>query len=367
MIIPFFLMNRGCPHCCLFCNERLTAGDRPEQITAEAFAQTIDACLAGGMRRKGPAEIAFYGGTFTAMDLAEQRRLLGLAAPYLADGRVSAIRISTRPDEIDAGRLDLLADHGVATVELGAQSLDDGVLAASRRGHRAADTVRSLGLLKERGFKTGLHLMAGLPGDSPERFAKTVERTIALGPDTVRIHPTLVLRDTALAQAFRRGDYLPLGLFEAVELAKQALRAFAAAGISVIRLGIQTTRELEEPGAVIAGPFHPAFRSLVETSLFLEMAAALLSSAGRDDMALRVSGAASGPATVRFVLSPADVSNFRGRGQENLASLKRRFGLGEICIATDPGLPRGTLVLTNGKSEWRTGPAGRIDLRQFSR
>jgi hypothetical protein len=211
--------------------------------------------------------------------------------------------------------------------------------------------------------------MAGLPGDSPERFLKTVAHTIVLHPDTVRVHPTLVLRDTPLAEAFRRGDYLPLGLFEAVELAKQALRALAAAGIPVIRLGLQTTRELEEPGAVIAGPFHPAFRSIVEASLFLEMASALLSFAGGVDTVLQASpaGSAAGPAAVRFTLSPADVSHFCGRRQENLASLKRRFGLGEIRIATDRGLPRGTLVFTDGKRRLQTDLAGRIETCQFSR
>ena len=280
MIIPIFLMNRGCPHRCLFCNERLTAGNRPERITEAAFTETVRTHLAGAGRKSGPVQIAFYGGTFTGMEREEQRRLLELAAPFLREGTVDGIRISTRPDGIDAEGLDLLRTSGVTTVEVGAQSLHDEVLLRSRRGHTAADTVRAVTLLREKGFETGIHLMAGLPGDSPDRFAETIDRVIALRPDMVRIHPTLVLRDTPLAEAFREGIYLPLGLADAVDLCKNALKALTAAGIPVIRLGLQTTRELEEPGAVVAGPFHPAFRSLVETALFLEMAAALLSSAG---------------------------------------------------------------------------------------
>ena len=365
LIIPVFLMNRGCPHRCLFCNERLTAGDRPQSVTEAAFAETVRAHLASTPRRRrprGPVQIAFYGGTFTGIEREEQRRLLGLAAPFLREGKIDGIRISTRPDGIDAECLDLLGSFGVTTVEVGAQSLDDEVLLFSRRGHTVADTVRAVRLLKERGFQTGLHLMAGLPGDSPDRFAATISRVIALRPDMVRIHPTLVLRDTPLAEAFRKGDYLPLDLTEAVHLAKNAFKALAAAGIPVIRLGLQTTAELEEPGAVVAGPFHPAFRSLVETALFLEMAEALLDAAGRENgfPAISPPNAGAGSLNVRFALSPADVSNFFGSGRENIALLKRRFHLDEIRITPDPALPRHTILLTAGKIRLQTDLSGQV-------
>lgn len=361
LIIPFFLMNRGCPHRCLFCNERLTAGDHPE-ITDAAFSETVRTHLAGAGRRSGPVEIAFYGGTFTGMKRDEQRRRLELAAPFLREGTVDGIRISTRPDGIDVECADFLRASGVTTVEVGAQSLDNEVLLRSRRGHTAADTVRALLLLKERSLKTGLHLMAGLPGDSPDRFAETIARVIALRPDMVRIHPTLVLRDTPLADAFRRGDYLPLGLTDAVDLAKHALRALTAAGIPVIRLGLQTTRELEEPGAVVAGPFHPAFRTLVETALFLEMAASLLEAARREHGFPDVPPTESGVCRLdaHFALSAADISNFCGHRRETIATLKRRFDLAEIRIESDPSLLRYTLVLTAGKRRLQTDLSGEV-------
>jgi histone acetyltransferase (RNA polymerase elongator complex component) len=362
MIIPFFLMNRGCPHRCLFCNERLTAGDRPERIMDAAFAETVRAHLAGAGRKGGPTEIAFYGGTFTGMEPEEQRRLLDLAAPFLREGTVDGIRISTRPDGIDAECLDFLRSSGVTTVEVGAQSLDDEILLRSRRGHTAADTVRTLRLLKTLGFKTGLHLMAGLPGDSPDRFAETIDKAIALRPDMVRIHPTIVLRDTPLADAFREGNYLPLGPADAVDLCKNALKKLTVAGIPVIRLGLQTTRELEEPGAVVAGPFHPAFRSLVETALFLEMATDLLETAGPETGLPAIPPAETGAvgSTVHFALSPADVSNFCGRRRENIVILKRRFHIEDIRIASDPALPRRTLVLASGKRRLQTDLSGKI-------
>jgi len=351
LIIPIFIMNRGCPRRCLFCNERLTAGDRPESISAEAFRETVDTCLGSAGRKGGPVQIAFYGGTFTGMAQEEQERLLALAAPFLGDGTVDGVRISTRPDEIAPEKLAFLASSGVKTVEVGVQSLDDAVLSRSRRGHSAADAVRAVNLLKERGFETGLHLMAGLPGDSPERFAETIRKVIALRPDMVRIHPTIVLAGTPLAADFREKRYIPLTLAEAVDLCKNAIKKLAAAGIPVIRLGLQTTRELGEPGAVLAGPFHPAFRALVESAIFLEMAAALLAAAGE--------GRAAVPAAV-FSLSPADLSNFLGRRRANIAALKRRFRLTALRVVSDPAIPRRTLVLKAGGRILQTDWSGVI-------
>ena len=348
MIIPFFLMNQGCPHRCIFCNERLTAGNLPESITEATFTKAVRAHLDSAGGKRSPAQIAFYGGTFTGMEQKEQRRLLELAAPFLREGRIDGIRLSTRPDEIGSEELDLLKAFGVTTIEVGAQSFDDEVLLHARRGHTAADLARALVLLKERGFKAGVHLMAGLPGDNRDRFQQTIDRVIDIGPDTVRIHPTIVLRDTALAAAFREGRYLPLTLAEAVGQCKDALKKLTAARIPVIRLGLQTTRELEEPGAVVAGPFHPAFRSLVESSLLREMAAALLAAAGSREN------------TASLTLAPANFSTFPGERRGNIVYLKESFGLTDIRLVADPGLPRLTLLLRIGGRTLRADSAGTV-------
>jgi histone acetyltransferase (RNA polymerase elongator complex component) len=330
-------MNSGCPHRCIFCNENLTAGNYPSQITACAFNETIGNYLKNSDEGE-TVQIAFYGGTFTGMELSEQKRLLDCAAPFLQSGEVDSIRISTRPDEIDAANLDFLKLSGVATVEIGAQSFDDGVLLESHRGHTAEDSVRAMKLLRERGFTTGIHLMVGLPGDSPERFTRTIEKTIALHPDTVRIHPTIVLRDTVLARDLRDKKYKPLSLEEAIEASKEALKKFTAAGIAVIRLGLQTTKELEEPGAVVGGPFHPAFRSLVEGAIFLEMAQRLLDHAVVEKNA------------VNFFVSPSDVSRITGMKRKNMTALKDIFSLKKIKIISDPSQKKGTLAMEeNGR------------------
>ncbi len=350
MIIPFFIMNRGCPHRCIFCNERLTAGGHRERIEERAFVETVRAHLSCGRRKTIPVQIAFYGGTFTGMDLHEQIRLLALAAPFLREGAVDGIRISTRPDEIAAEGLDLLRSLGVTTVELGVQSLNNEVLLRSRRGHTEADTFSAMSLLRKMGFTTGVHLMAGLPGDNEERFAETIDKTISLHPDTVRIHPTIVLKNTLLADAFQEERYKPLTLAEAVTQCKNALKKLTAARIAVIRLGIQTTRELEEPGAVVAGPFHPAFRSLVESSIFLELALDLLAAAK------------IGPGPATFTVAPADASNLYGHRRTNIASLKERFDLNEIRITVNPALARYELVLTTGEKSFKADRYGDITI-----
>jgi histone acetyltransferase (RNA polymerase elongator complex component) len=340
LIIPIFVLHQGCPQRCIYCNEEKAVGADQPRITEAGMRETVAAGLTGRRRKKGPLQIAFYGGNFTGIDRERQRELLELANVFIREGLVESIRISTRPDYIDAEGLDFLKKYNVRTVEIGAQSLADDVLLMSRRGHTAADVSRAMELLQSRGLETGIHLMVGLPGDSSEGFARTVAATIALAPDTVRIHPTLVLAGTELAAMWARGDYQPLSMAEAVIACKQALSKFTAAGIPVIRLGLQTTPALEKPGSIMAGPYHPAFRSLVEEAIFFDMAAQLL-----DRLKSR-----GGEATC--YLSPGDVASFRGPKNRNLAAIKEKFPQSSLTVAVDPNQPRGCLVVTAaGKTE----------------
>ena len=331
MIIPFFIPNGGCPHRCIFCNPERTAGPQPARISAGHFEERVRSHLRSARTKPGDVQIAFYGGNFTGLARTEQIRLLERAGKFIASGEVHSIRISTRPDHIDAERLALLKAYGVRTVEIGAQSMVDGILQAAERGHSAADVERAVGLIQREDFHAGVHLMAGLPGERRGDFEYSVERVIALQPDMVRIHPTLVLAGTPLAARYREGNYEPLALPEAVAWCRYALRRFAEAGIPVIRVGLQSTPEMEKEGSILAGPYHPAFRSIVESSLFLDMAASLL---------------ATHPVRGRQIVltsAPADESRLRGQKNENVVSLKRRFGLADLAIAADPGQEKGTL------------------------
>lgn len=337
MIIPFFIAYQGCPNRCIYCNVHKTAGTFSGKITEDAFRKTVEEYLNHPKRKANGAEIAFYGGNFTGMSKDYQTELLGFAGRFMEKGLVQGVRISTRPDSIDNESLDMMKRCGVTTVEIGAQSMMDEVLRLSNRGHRASDVSAAVEKLKDRGFKTGIHLMAGLPGDSQAGFEFTIGEAISLGPDMVRIHPTIVLEDTGLAELFLNGAYRPLSMPEAIDMCKSALRRFGEAGIAVIRVGLQTTREMETAGGIIAGPYHPAFRSLVEESMFLDMASAMLT-------AREISGQ-----EVIFSLSPKDVSCFLGHKNKNMHTLKEIFGLIKIDISLDPAQQRGTLAIADGR------------------
>jgi len=338
LIIPIFVIYHGCPNRCVFCNEKITAGDFPDRITEDTFRETVYRYLNNKRRKADNIQIAFYGGNFTGIDRTYQTRLLGFAQHFIEKGLVNSIRISTRPDYIDNESLNLLENSHVRTVEIGAQSMVDEVLNLSNRGHSAADVKNGIRILKKRGFETGIHLMVGLPGDTGSRFEYTVDETIALHPDTVRIHPTIVFSDTALAESYRNGDYRPMTIGEAIEHCKYALMKFEKADIPVIRLGLQTTREMEEDDSIVAGPFHPAFRSLVEGSIFLDMASSLLEQTRIRDK------------EITFTVSPGDVSNLRGLRNQNLSTLKGQFKLTKISVKTDPDQERGMLVM-NGREK----------------
>jgi len=334
LIIPIFVIYKGCPNRCVFCNERIAAGDYPDGVTGNTVRAVCDRHLGKSGRKFD--QIAFYGGNFTGTNRDYQIELLDAAKGYVDAGMVGSIRISTRPDYIDDERVDLLTRYPVSTVEIGAQSMVDEVLSASGRGHSSDDVRKAVRLLKEAGFKTGVHIMAGLPGDTREGFEYTVEEIIDLQPDMTRIHPTIVFGDTPLAEAYRKGTYEPLSLDGAVDLCKGALLRFQKAGIPVIRLGLHTTKEMISDGSIIAGPFHPAFRSLVEGSLFLDMATALLGSADPEHK------------DIVFSVAPQDVSNLRGMKNRNIRILKESFGIPEIHVRENAEQERGSLKIIQG-------------------
>jgi len=330
MIIPFFIPHSGCPHQCVFCNQKKITGES-RQADAAAIPQTVRKYLDSHTGQE-PVEIAFYGGSFTALPFESQRTYLNAASPFLASGKIQGIRLSTRPDAISRGTVSLLQEYRVSTVELGAQSMDDSVLIRSGRGHTTADTRNAARLLREHHFTIGLQLMPGLPGDSPETFMKTVDRVIELQPDFVRIYPALVIKNTPLHGLFTAGLYSPLSLEEAVSLCGSALRRFNQAGINVIRIGLQPSEELERPGTIVAGPYHPAFRQLVEASLFLDAMRAEFVEQRRDK------------GTAVFRVNPADLSVATGQKRSNITVLSLEFGI-DVRILPDESIPRGTIHL----------------------
>jgi hypothetical protein len=283
---------------------------------------------------KREKQIAFYGGSFTAIHREDQILYLKEVQPFLASGLIDSIRISTRPDALSEEILALLKEYGVKTVELGTQSMIDEVLLLAKRGHSTKDTISAASKLRKWGFEVGIHLMIGLPGDTFDRFLQTLDQIIDLKPDFVRIHPTLVLKGAPLETLWRSGKYSPLSLDEAIQWLKRGILKLEAASIPVARVGLQPTQDLERN--LLAGPYHPALHQLIDSAIFFDMAKHLL----------QISS--NGPQTF-FLCHPKEVSNLKGQRNENILKLKDRVQLGEIIVQTSEDVPRGSLILKSSR------------------
>lgn len=262
--ISIFVPFAGCPQQCSFCQQQTITGQL-HQPTPQEVRQNIETAL----KRKGyDYEIAFFGGSFTAIDRDYMRSLLDAAYPYVADGSVKGIRISTRPDAISEEILTLLKAKGVTAIELGAQSMDNEVLAANRRGHTAEDVITAAALIKQAGFELGLQMMIGLYLDTDETALETAKKIIALQPDTVRIYPTVVLKGTYLAELYEKEVYRPQTVDDAAALCTKLVPLFQKANIRIIRLGLHAGKDIETNK--VAGAYHPAFGEIVESRFMLE-------------------------------------------------------------------------------------------------
>ena len=257
--IPVFVSHRGCPNDCVFCNQKRITG-QSGSVTGEDVKKIVSEWLS---YIKGEAEIAFFGGSFTGIDINQQRELLSAAKSFVDGKKITGIRLSTRPDYINEEIIEHLLSFGVTTVELGAQSTDDAVLKASRRGHTAEDIKRASRLIKDSGMNLGLQMMTHLPLSDDEKDMKTCLDFIKMAPSEVRIYPTLVLKDTCLCDMYERGEYTPATIDEAVELTAILTDKFEKSGIRVIRTGLQPSDSLTE--GYVAGPFHPAFGEMAQS------------------------------------------------------------------------------------------------------
>ncbi len=266
-ILPIFIPHAGCPHQCVFCNQKTISG---QKNAAESGAREQIARWLQWLRPSTDNEAAFYGGSFTALDSDLQERLLLLTDELLERGVIGSVRLSTRPDYIDDKKLELLRKHGVRLIELGVQSLDDRVLAAAGRGHTAADVVQAMEQLRAYDFKTGLQLMVGMPLQNFSSLQDTVAQVIKLQPDIARIYPLLVIKGTPLAASWVKGEFQPLSLEEAIRQSAWVYDKLTTNGIKVIRVGLQPDDELCAPGNILAGPFHPSIGELVQSFLVRE-------------------------------------------------------------------------------------------------
>ena len=320
-IIPIFLSHRGCPNDCVFCNQKkITA--RAGDVTPTDVSKTVETWLTTlGTLEPQEIELAFFGGSFTGIPLEEQTAFLQIAKTYKDAGRIGKLHLSTRPDYISPQILDNLKTYGVDVIELGVQSFDEEVLRLSGRGHHADIVYQSAALIKDYGFTLGIQLMVGLPGDTLEKDIFSAKETVKIAPQLARLYPTVVLRDTALYDAYRSGTYTPLAEAEAVERTKAMYEILDSAGINIIRVGLKSSD-------IMAGEtaFHPAFRQLVEGSIArdrLEMQlAALLACPAAPDLQNRSTAAPSAVRTSAALPQPCRAVVFSA----NTRSYNHLFG-----------------------------------------
>jgi histone acetyltransferase (RNA polymerase elongator complex component) len=335
-IIPIFIPQDSCKHSCIYCNQPAVVGRKkpykPEEI-AELIHKSLTTIKPTQFGNKPSIEVAFYGGSFTELPHVLQKAYLEAAIEAMKGEDFHGIRISTRPDSINLQILKLLKKYNVVMVELGVQSMDDEVLHKINRGHSAKDVVKATRLLQSYGFNVGHQLMIGLPGENKESLKMTAEQVLFLSPHTVRIHPTLVIKDTALAQLYTAGHYTPLELDEAINICKKLVVQFENGGIKVIRIGLQGTISLENRGTILAGPYHPAFGQMVRGAIFLDALVAVL-----DKMKIISK-------SIIIRVFPSNLSYIYGLKKANIQYLQHRYGLNDVQVETDSNLKEDIISL----------------------
>ncbi len=315
--ISIFVPHIGCPNKCSFCNQCHISGAVLAPTPEDVKSAVLVAANSKNYCSKN-TEIAFFGGSFTAIDREYMLSLLKAAKPFVKEGKVSGIRVSTRPDAINEEILKLLKEYGVTAIELGAQNMSDKVLGMNNRGHKSEDVKTASKLIKDFGFSLGLQMMTGLYGSDDDTDIFTARELIKLSPDTVRIYPTIVLKDTRLAELYSNGEYIPQTVDSAAILCSKLLEMFNEANINVIRLGLHSI----EDGTFIAGPWHPAFSEICQSKMFFEKAVSRMNGKGK---------------YIIFV-NKSSVSKMIGQNRENIDKLKE---LGFVCsVETDETLDK---------------------------
>jgi len=320
-IIPIFVPHLGCPHDCVFCNQKRITG-LSTNVTEDYVNKTIKEYLNTFPKKNITVEVAFYGGSFTGIDKAIQRRLLSVPLKYKKEGKIQGIRLSTRPDYIDHDILCLLKEYDVDTIELGVQSLCDDVLKKSGRGHNSSQVYMASKLIKEYEFNLGLQMMVGLVGDSREKSLYTAKEFIKLDPYCVRIYPTLVIKDTFLQKMYERNLYEPLTLDEAVNITTDILMLFRYYDIHVIRVGLQPTDNITLGKDVVAGPFHPSFRQLVESNIIKIILKEYLDEKIKNHL----------KDTLVIEANTKSISYIAGQKSSNIDYLKKAYGFKKVKI-----------------------------------
>lgn len=331
-IIPIFIPHLGCPNDCVFCNQKkITARTKP--LSREDMVAQIEKYLQT-LRGRGikTVEIAFYGGSFTGIPMAQQQEYLAVAKSYKDRGLVQKIHLSTRPDYIDDTILANLKQYGTDIIELGVQSFDEEVLRLSNRGHSRDIVFKTSRQIQDYGFELGLQLMIGLPGDTYEKSTQSAKEAVKIGPVIARLYPTVIIRDTALYEMYLRGEYIPPSPEEFIRTTKDMYLILTNAGINVIRIGLKSTDLIQENGE-IAGGYHPAFRQLVESEIAKEQMEAQLLPLLHD------------VSEIAFCSTSISFSNMVGNRKSNRIYFEKKYPHVRFTFHVDSSLPNNSYLL----------------------
>ena len=330
-VIPIFVPHLGCPNDCIFCNQKSISG-KQKMITVQDIKNTINYFLENIKDKNAYKEVAFFGGSFTGIEYDTQEKFLKTVYKYIKEKKIDSIRVSTRPDYIDKKILKLLKKYKVRTIELGVQSANDYILKKIGRGHTFEDVKKASKMIRWSGFKLGHQMMVGLPDSTKIDDINTAKQLIKLKPKIVRIYPVLVIKGTQLEKDYLNGKYEPITLVQAIETCKELVALFNKKKIEVIRIGLQTTDEISDPSntasEVVAGPYHPAFRQLVESELWYDSIVSQIK-----ELSVKVK-------EVQVTVNPIDVSNVIGHKKENAIKLKEMYDV-DLVVEQDEEIKQG--------------------------
>ena len=336
-IIPIFVPHLGCPNDCTFCNQKKISG-QTKMVTAEDVRNTIEYYLKNFEDDNKYIEVAFFGGSFTGIETEKQEELLSVAYDFVKEKKVDSIRISTRPDYINKDILKRLKKYGVKTIELGVQSTNNYILNKSKRGHTFEDVKKASKLIRRYGFILGHQMMVGLPESTRNDELKTAKDLIKLKPKIIRIYPVLVIKGTKLEEEYMSGEYEPLTVEQAVEISKDLLNIFNSKKIKVIRIGLQNTNEITDPNnqdsQVVAGPYHPAFRQLVESRLWY------------DKIADTIKSVNSKVKDVKIEVNPSDINNAVGHKKINIKKINETYDI-NLIVKSNKKVKQGKIKLVS--------------------
>lgn len=334
-IIPIFVPHLGCPQNCTFCDQKSISG-QTKMVTAKDVEETIDYYLKNFKDNHKYVEVAFFGGSFTAIKKEKQIELLEAVQKYIEEKKVNSIRISTRPDSIDKEILKRMKKYHVKTIELGVQSTNNYILDRCKRGHTGEDVKKASKLIRKKGFILGHQMMVGLPESTKQDEINTAKDLIKLKPKIVRIYPVLVIKNTELAEEYYRGEYTPLTVGQAVERCKEVVDLFNRNKINIIRIGLQNTQEISAPNSekstVVAGPYHPAFRQLVESSMWY------------DSIVNEIKKVNAKVKKVKIIANDININNIIGHKKENILKLKDTYDV-DVAIERSENIKPGKFKL----------------------